>query len=133
MATTQLELVTPEAKLLSEAVGMVVIPGIDGDMGILAEHAATVSTLRPGVVSVHNDMNGAPVKRIFVGGGVAEVSGERCIILAEEAADLAALDKLAAQNRLSEAEAALNAASSEGEKSQAEAELAIARAQLEAL
>ena len=112
---------------------MVVIPGIDGDMGVLAEHAATVSTLRPGIVSVHNDINGPAVKRVFVQSGVAEISARRCIILAEEAADLADLDKSTVQTRLTEAEAALNAAASEGEKSQALAELNIARAQATAL
>ena len=45
MATTQLELVTPEALLMSEAVGMVVIPGAEGDMGVMAEHAPTVLSL----------------------------------------------------------------------------------------
>ena len=133
MATIQLELVTPEAKLLSEAVGMVVLPGISGDMGVLADHAPTVSTLRPGVVAVHSEMNAAPLQRVFVGGGIAEISGERCIILAEEAIDLANLDKDAASARLTEAEAAFGAAESDGEKSQAEAELAIAQAQVDAL
>ena len=133
MATIQLELVTPEAKLLSQAVGMVVLPGVEGDMGVLADHAPTVSTLRPGVVAIHTDMGSAPMQRVFVGGGVAEISGERCIVLAEEAIDLANLDKEAATARATEAAAALGAARSEGEKSQAESELAIARAQVEAL
>ena len=133
MATIQLELVTPEAKLLSEAVGMVVLPGIDGDMGVLADHAPTVSTLRAGVVAVHSEMNGAPLQRVFVGGGIAEISGERCIILAEEAVDLANLDKVTATTRMTEAEAAMNAATTDGEKAQAQGELNIAQAQVEAL
>jgi len=133
MATTQLELVTPEALLMSGAVGMVVIPGAEGDMGIMADHAPTVSTLRPGVVTIHETEGGSASRQIFVGGGVAEMTGERCIILAEEAADLAELSKDTASARLSEAEAALAAASSDGEKAQAEAELAIATAQVAAL
>ena len=133
MATTQLELVTPEALLMSEAVGMVVIPGVEGDMGIMADHAPTVSTLRPGVVTVHDEMGGDASRQIFVGGGVAEVNGERCIILAEEAADIATLTKEQASARLTEAEAAMAAASTDGEKAQAEAELAIAQAQVTAL
>lgn len=133
MATTQLELVTPEALLMSGEVGMVVIPGVEGDMGIMVDHAPTVSTLRPGLVTIHDEAGGSASRQIFVGGGVAEVTGERCIILAEEASDLADLSKDQAAARLSEAEAALSAASSDGEKAQAEAELAIASAQVAAL
>lgn len=133
MATTQLELVTPEALLMSDTVGMVVVPGVDGDFGVMADHAPTVSTLRPGVVSIHADSGAAATKRLFVGGGVAEISSERCIILAEEAVDLANLDKSVADSRLSEAQAALSSASSDGEKALAEAELAIAEAQVAAL
>ena len=133
MATTQLELVTPEALLMSEAVGMVVVPGVEGDMGIMADHAPTVSTLRPGVVTVHEEANGAASRQIFVGGGVAEVTGERCIILAEEAIELADLERAHVDARMTEALAAVAAATSDGEKAQAEAELAIAEAQVAAL
>ena len=132
-ATTQLELVTPEALLLCEGVGMVVIPGVEGDMGIMVDHAPTVSTLRPGVLSVHETASSPANRRIFVGGGVVEVTNAHCIILAEEAADLADLSKDQAEARLAEAQAALDTAASEGEKTQAKAELAIAQAQVAAL
>ena len=131
--TLQLELVTPEALMMSEAVGMAVIPGVEGDMGIMADHAPTVSTLRPGLVTVHDDANGTATRRIFVGGGVAEVTGQRCIILAEEAAELTEIDRAKADARLREALAAVEAASSEGELAQAEAGLSIAQAQVAAL
>ncbi len=134
MATTiRLELVTPEALVLREAVAMVVIPGVEGDMGVMADHAPGVSTLRPGLVALHEDMNAAPNRRIFVGGGVAEVTGERCIILAEEATDMNDLSTQGAHARRKDAEAALLAVTSEGDRAQAEAELAVAQAQVSAL
>ncbi len=131
--TTLLELVTPEALVLREAIAMVVIPGVEGDMGVMADHAPSVSTLRPGLVALHEDMSAAPIRRIFVGGGVAEVTAERCIILAEEAIDLSDLSAQDAHARQKDAEAALAAATSEGDKTQAQAELAIAQAQVAAL
>ena len=119
--------------MMSEAVGMAVIPGVEGDMGIMADHAPTVSTLRPGLVSVHDDVNSAATRYIFVSGGVAEVTGQRCIILAEEAAELDEIDRAKADARLTEALAAVEAASSEGELARAEAGLSIAQAQVDVL
>lgn len=133
MATTQLELVTPEALLMSEAVGMVVIPGVEGDMGVMADHAPAVSTLRPGLVTIHEDAGSSATRKIFVGGGVAEITGDRCIILAEEAVEVEDLDRAKADARVEEALAAVLAATSDGEKAQAEAELSIAQAQVAAL
>lgn len=133
VAPLQLELVTPEALLLSEAVGMVVLPGIEGDMGVMANHAPTVSTLRPGVVSIYEEPNGPVTQRLFVGGGVAEVTGTRCILLAEEANNVNGLSKVQAQARLTEAEAALAAADTDAQQTEAASELAIAKAQMTAV
>lgn len=133
MATTQLELVTPEALLMSEPVGMVVIPGVEGDMGVMADHSPIVSTLRPGLVTIHEDAGGSATRRIFVGGGVAEVNGKRCIILAEEATELPDLNRAHVDARVEEALAAVNAATTDGERAQAKAELGIAQAQLAAV
>ena len=133
MATTHFELVTPEALLLAEEVGLVVVPGVEGDMGIMAGHAPVITSLRPGLVTVHEDIGASPSRGFFVGGGVAEVNGERCLVLAEEAADLADLSRDQAAARCSEAEAARAAASSKAEQAQADTELALANAQLAAL
>ncbi len=133
MRTTQLELVTPEALLMSEPVEMVVVPGVDGDMGVMADHAPTVSTLRPGLVNIYDDMSGPVSRQVFVAGGVAEISGESCIILAEEAVNLDDLSMEVAKSRLSEAEAAFASSNSDGEKAQAESAIQIAQAQVAAL
>jgi F-type H+-transporting ATPase subunit epsilon len=86
----EFELVSPERLLLSEQVDMVVVPGAEGDFGVLPRHAPLISTLRPGVIRV---FEGREVKnRIFVAGGFAEVTPERCTVLAEEAVPLKDID-----------------------------------------
>jgi F-type H+-transporting ATPase subunit epsilon len=89
-------LVSPEKLLLSEAVSMVVVPGTEGNFGVLPGHALFISTVRPGVVDVYQD--GKISERIFVSGGFAEVTPERCTVLADEAVPLSALDRTAIDN-----------------------------------
>ncbi len=86
----EFELVSPERLLLSEQVDMVVVPGSEGDFGVLPRHAPLISTLRPGVIRV---FEGREVRqRIFVAGGFAEVTPERCTVLAEEAVPVGDID-----------------------------------------
>ncbi len=89
----QFELVSPEKLLLSEQVGMVVVPGTEGNFGVLPGHALFISTVRPGVIDVYEDKS--VTERIFVAGGFAEVTPERCTVLADEAVPLASLDRAA--------------------------------------
>ena len=76
--TFQLELVSPERLLLSRQVEMAVIPSAEGEMGVLPGHAPMVVALRGGVISVRE--NGAESERLFVAGGFAEVSPDRCTV-----------------------------------------------------
>ncbi|MGU9980866.1 F0F1 ATP synthase subunit epsilon [Phreatobacter sp. HK31-P] len=89
MATFHFELVSPERQLFSGAVEQVMVPGSEGDFGILAGHAPFVSTLRPGILTIHAD--GQP-KRLYVRGGFAEVSAGGLTILAERATAVEDLD-----------------------------------------
>jgi len=91
--TLQFELVSPEKLLLSQPVGLVVVPGSEGNFGVLPGHSLLIATVRPGVIDVY--ANGLPTitERIFVSGGFAEVTPERCTVLADEAVPLAALDR----------------------------------------
>ncbi len=77
------ELVTPDRLMLSTYVNMVVVPGGEGDFGVLPGHAPLISTVRPGTVNIYKDNKISG--RFFVAGGFAEVSEERCTVLAEEA------------------------------------------------
>jgi F-type H+-transporting ATPase subunit epsilon len=94
-ATFQFELVSPEKLLLAEAVGMVVVPGTEGNFGVLPGHALFISTVRPGIIDVYADGMPTITERIFVSGGFAEVTPERCTVLADEALPLSALDRAA--------------------------------------
>ena len=107
MATLQLELVSPEKLLLSRPVDMAVIPAAEGEMGVLPGHAPMIVALRGGVISVRE--GGQETERLFVAGGFAEVTGERCTILADEVTPVASLSRAAAERRIGEAEAALAA------------------------
>ena len=77
------ELVSPERLLLSEEVDSVVIPGAEGDFGVLPGHSRLISTIRPGVITVFE--GGRTTDRIFVEGGFAEVTPQGCTVLAERA------------------------------------------------
>lgn len=79
----QFELVTPERLLLSEMVEMVVVPGIEGNFGVLPGHAPLISSIRPGTIDIYEGQT--VTRRIFVVSGTAEVTPERCTVLADEA------------------------------------------------
>ena len=101
----QFELVSPEKLLLSEAVDMVVVPGSEGNFGVLAGHSLLISTVRPGVIDVYE---GSEIsERIFVSGGFAEATAERCTVLADEAVPLSSLDAAAVEAELRNLEGAL--------------------------
>ncbi|MBV9929362.1 MAG: ATP synthase F1 subunit epsilon [Alphaproteobacteria bacterium] len=85
MADLQFELVTPERLVRSEAVFMVVVPGTEGDFGVLAGHAPFMSTLRNGEIAVYRSGFGDTPERIPVEGGFAEVNERGLTVLAERA------------------------------------------------
>src|SRR5215471_10414044 len=96
------ELVTPQHLVLSEMVDMVVVPGTEGNFGVLPGHAPLISTIRPGMVEIYQAQTVA--RRIFVVGGIAEVTPERCTVLADEATLPDALDATVITPRLAELE-----------------------------
>lgn len=85
------ELVSPEKLLISKQVNMVVAPGAEGDFGVLAHHAPMIITLRAGLLTLTE--NGTETDKVFVAGGFAEITPDRCTILAEEAIAVKDLNK----------------------------------------
>lgn len=83
-------LVTPEREVLAGEVDQVVVPGVEGDFGVLPEHAPLMSTIRPGWLTVHD---GNDVERIVIRGGFAEVTPAGLTVLAEQAAFASELDR----------------------------------------
>jgi F-type H+-transporting ATPase subunit epsilon len=129
-AKVQFELVAPERRLASEQVDMVVAPGAAGDFGVLPGHSLLMSLLRPGVIEIWEANQ--ITRRIFVGGGFAEVNEEGCTVLAEEAMAVEEIDPERARRRLSNAEDDLKEAKDDAERARAEREVGIAEAQIQA-
>ena len=125
------ELANPERLLVSEGFDMVVIPGSDGDIGVLPGHAPLLATLRAGIVAIHD--GGTVVERVLVAGGFAEVLPERCTVLADEAVPVADIDPAATERALRDAELDLRDAESDTHRQRAETRLARLKAMLEAV
>ena len=126
----EFELVSPARLLISEPVEMVVVPGAEGDIGVLPNHSPLICTVRPGVIKMFE--GGKVSEQIFVAGGFCEVSPERCTVLSEEAVMVGDIDAAEARERLAGAEKAL-AAAEEGDKDKAEDERRIAEAMVAAV
>lgn len=125
------ELVSPERLLLSADVEMVIVPGAEGDFGVLPGHSPLISSVRPGVISIY--AGGAVESRIYVSGGFAEVTTERCTVLADEALPLADADRADVEVRLKTARDDLSDASDDDQRRAAERRIASAQGLLDAL
>jgi F-type H+-transporting ATPase subunit epsilon len=102
-----LEIISPERLLLSRPVDMVVIPGTEGDLGILPGHSKLITGLRGGLVDLYQ--NNKITDRFFVSGGFAEVTEDRCSVLADDITPKSDLDPQRAENALAEAKTAYEA------------------------
>ncbi len=130
-AAVQFELVSPEQLLVSEDVEMVVVPGSEGDFGVLPGHSPMISTVRPGVI--HIFAGGTVSSRIFVAGGFAEVTESRCTVLAEEALPVDEIDRASVETDLKEAVEDIGITDNPAEKKAAENRADTARAKLTAI
>ncbi len=104
----ELEIVSPEKLLLSRPVDMVVIPASEGDIGVLPNHSPMIVLLRGGTIAIYE--GGKVTDRLYVSGGFAEITTERCTVLADEAVPTGELSRTEGERRLGEAEAAYAAA-----------------------
>jgi F-type H+-transporting ATPase subunit epsilon len=125
MAKVSFRLVMPEREVLATEADMVVVPGSEGDFGVLHGHAPLISNVRPGVMEV---LQGNKVEqRFIVVGGFAEVTPERCTVLADEAVpfDEVSAEQLAERERTAERD--VSDAGTDAEKATAEKALAVAK------
>jgi len=104
MATLRLEIVTPEEKAYSEDVDMVVIPGTEGELGILPQHVPLLTGIKPGELRVMKDGHET---FLAVGEGFAEVTQERVIVLTDMALKDTQIDEAVAQAAFNKAQEAL--------------------------
>lgn len=105
--TLQFDLVSPEKKLASVEATMVELPGMEGDMAAMPNHAPLLTTLRPGVIRVHADSD---VTEYVVTGGFAEVSDAGTTVLAEQAMARGDVTREGIEALVSEASGALDGA-----------------------
>jgi F-type H+-transporting ATPase subunit epsilon len=106
MALT-LEIVTPEARVFSDTIDTVVIPTVDGEIGILPGHIPLLTQVQDGELRV---TKGTVVSFLAVGGGFAQVSGDKVSILAERAITEDKIDEKAVENAMQRAEQAIKEA-----------------------
>jgi len=114
----EFELVSPERLLISKGVDMVVVPGEDGDFGVLPRHSPLISSVRPGVIRTYEGNEVA--EEIFVAGGFAEVTPARCTVLAERAMPVSEIDRVQTEQELSDARDDLTDAKTDQERASAE-------------
>ena len=100
----ELEIVSPSKLVLSRAVDMVVMPGYEGDLAAMEQHAPMITLLRGGIITLHE--GGKPTDQFFVAGGFAEITPDRCTILADDAIPLSELSFQGMANTLADAERA---------------------------
>ena len=101
MANFHFDLVSPEKLLFTGEVEQVDLPGSEGDMGVLADHAPLVTTLRPGIIVVHRE--GGDM-RVVVNGGFAEVGPAGLTVLADMAVPIAEFDRSVLATEIKDAE-----------------------------
>jgi len=104
MATLKLEIVTPEAKIYSEDVDMVTLPGVEGEMGVFPMHIPLMTQLAAGEVTVRK---GGQDFFLAIGDGFVEVTGERVSVLTDMAIRAENIDELKAEEARKRAEARL--------------------------
>jgi len=99
-----LEIISPEKLLLARPVDMVVIPGTEGDLGILPGHSKLITGLRGGLVDIYEA--GKITDRFFVSGGFAEITEEHCAVLADDITKQSEMNASVATDALAKAKEA---------------------------
>ncbi|HTK83740.1 MAG TPA: ATP synthase F1 subunit epsilon [Patescibacteria group bacterium] len=130
--TFNFELVSPERKIMSEPATMVVIPGEEGDFGVLPNHSPLMSSVRPGVVLVFLPGQAAPQK-IFIAGGFADVTALNTTLLAEEAVNVNELHQADIEQTIRNLNEDMTLATEETEKARVRKKLELAKAKLSAV
>ena len=101
--TISFDLVSPEQLVFNDKVGMIIIPGKEGDIGVLPGHSKLLSSLRSGRVMVYGEGKEL-LKSFFVTAGFVEINPEKCILLAEEVFEINTLDKNKIEQQIQELE-----------------------------
>jgi len=122
--TFQFELVSPEHVVVSEKATMAIIPGTDGEFGVLVNHSPVLSSIITGIVTLHTATEG--IKKFFVSGGFVDVSSDLCSLLAEEAVNINELEKPEIQQEIDSFKTGLSRSKSDSEKARFQNKIKIA-------
>jgi F-type H+-transporting ATPase subunit epsilon len=106
MATFEVSLVTPDGSAFDGEAEMLIVPGADGEIGVLARHAPLVALLKAGSTRVHVRRN-QDVREFATGPGFFKVEQDRALALVDDAVDVAEIDRARAQEQLEAAQAEL--------------------------
>ncbi len=104
----EVEITSPEQRLLGKSVDMAVVPSVEGDLAAMEQHAPMIVLLRGGVVTLYQ--GDEVTDRLYVAGGFCEITAERCTVLADQATPPEEIDRSDAEKRLAEAQADYDAA-----------------------
>jgi F-type H+-transporting ATPase subunit epsilon len=107
LATFSVSLVTPEGPAFEGDVEMLVVPGADGEIGVLARHAPLVALLNAGSTRVYRDRSSGDVLEFATGPGFFKVEQDRALALVDDAVEAREIDDARAQTQLEEARAEL--------------------------
>ena len=102
-STIYFDLVSPEQLVFNDKTGMIIVPGKEGDIGVLPGHSKLLSSLRPGRIMVYGEDKHL-LQSFFVSGGFVEINPEKCIVLAEEVEEMSALVKGTIEQQVRELE-----------------------------
>ncbi len=128
----QFELVSPEEKLVSEAVYLAEMPGDEGFFGVMKGHSSLLSSLKPGVVRLQREPGGDK-QEIFIAGGFADVTAESCTVLAEDAIPVKDLNKESLEQHLTDLGEDLGMAEENLDKERIKEKIAITKAKISAV
>ena len=102
-STISFDLVSPEQLVFNDKVGMIIVPGKEGDIGVLPGHSKFLSSLRSGRLMVYGEGKQL-LKSFFVTGGFVEINPEKCIVLVEEVFEMNSLNKSEIEKQVQELE-----------------------------
>ena len=102
-STISFDLASPEQLVFNDKAGMIIVPGKEGDIGVLPGHSKLLSSLRSGRVMVYGE-DKQLLQSFFVSGGFVEINPEKCIVLTEEVFEISVLNKNEIEKQVQELE-----------------------------
>ncbi len=127
------ELISPEKKLVSQDIRMAVIPGDEGAFGVMGGHCSLLASLDNGVLKLYKESEKEAPQHIFIAGGFADVTAEKCCVLAEEAIPVLELDKAELEQKLKDLNEDLTLTEDEIDLERIKKHIVIVKAKLSAL